>query len=58
MLLFYSGADSQREAEVHLHFPWRVRRDMRSGQFRDALERIEYDPDTDGIAVLWRKTEA
>ena len=46
------------EAEVHLHFPWPVRRDMRRGQFRDAVERIEYDADTDEIVVLWRKTEA
>ena len=46
------------EAEVHLHFPWPVRRDMRSGQFRDAVERIEYDPDTGEIVLLWRKTEA
>jgi hypothetical protein len=31
---------------------------MRSGQFRDAVERMEYDPDTDEIVVRWRKAEA
>jgi len=31
---------------------------MRSSEFRDAVERIEYDPDTDDIVTLWRKTEA
>jgi len=41
-----------------LHVPWPVRRDLRIGQFRDAVERIEYDPDTDEIDVLWRKTGA
>ena len=54
----YQVPAGRLEAEVHLHFPWPVRRDMRSGQFRDAVERIEYDPDTDKILVLWRKTEA
>lgn len=54
----YQVPAGRLEAEVHLHFPWRVRRDMRSAQFRDAVERIEYDPDTDEIAALWRKTEA
>jgi DNA invertase Pin-like site-specific DNA recombinase len=54
----YQVPAGRLEAEVHLHFPWPVRRDMRSGQFRDAVERIESDPDTDAIVVLWRKTEA
>jgi hypothetical protein len=54
----YQVPAGRLEAEVHLHFPWRVRRDMRSGQFRDALERIEYDPDTDEIVVLWREIDA
>ena len=54
----YQVPAGRLEAEVHLHFPWRVRLDMRSGQFRDAVERIESDPDTDEIVVLWRKTEA
>ena len=53
----YQVPAGRLEAEVHLHFTWPVRRDMRSGQFRDAVERIEYDPDTDEIVVLWRKTE-
>jgi site-specific DNA recombinase len=54
----YQVPAGRLEAEVHLHFPWPVRRDMRRGQFRDAVERIEYDADTDEIVVLWRKTEA
>jgi len=49
---------SRLEAGVHRYFPWPVRRDMRSGQFRDAMERMEYDPDTDEIVVFWRNTEA
>ena len=46
------------EGEVHSHFSWRAQRDMRSDQFRDAVERMEYDPDTEVIVVFWRKTEA
>jgi hypothetical protein len=54
----YQVPAGRLEPEVHLHFPLPVRCDMKSGQFRNAVERIEYDPDTDEIVVLWRKTEA
>ena len=45
------------EAEVHLQLPWPVRREMRHSQIRNAVERIEYDPDKDEIVVLWRKAD-
>lgn len=31
---------------------------MRNGQFREAVERIDYDPETDKIVIVWRKTDA
>jgi hypothetical protein len=31
---------------------------MRSGEFGDAVERMEYDPDTDEIVVLRREIDA
>ncbi len=54
----YQVPAGRLEAEVYLHFPWRVRRDMRSDQFRDAVVRMEYDPEMDEIVVLWRETES
>jgi hypothetical protein len=54
----YQVPTGRLETEVHLHFPWPVRRGMRNGQFRDAVERIDDDPDTDEIVIGWRKTDA
>lgn len=54
----YQVPAGRLEGEIHLHFPWPVRRNMNSGQFRDAVDRIEYDADRDEIFVFWRKTEA
>jgi site-specific DNA recombinase len=53
----YQVPANRFEREIELHFPWRVRKDMTSAQFRGLVDRIEYDPENDQVRVLWNKTE-